>query len=132
MNRRFRQTFQEEKMNILRTINELNMSILHTFCLEGSKARSKRQAIISENHQTTGTVTAVKTCWWIKINTKPVRLHALDGVKFPHIIYFTYYAGGAAHEGSVCISYYSRCPSVGEAITVFFAKNDPAKYAVRL
>ena len=119
-------------MNILRTINELKMSILHTFCLESSKTRSKRQAIISENHQTTGTVTSVKTCWWIKINTKAVRLHGLDGAKFPHIIYFTYHVNGTAYQGCSCISYYSRCPGVGEAITVFYGINDPAKYAVRL
>ena len=28
--------------------------------------------------ETLGTVVSVKKQWWLKINTKPVRMHALD------------------------------------------------------
>ena len=35
--------------------------------------------------KTIGTVISVKKQWWLKVNTKPVRMHALDGATFPHI-----------------------------------------------
>ena len=44
--------------------------------------------------ETTGTVISVATQWWLKINTKPVRLHALDGAIFPYIIKVRYTADG--------------------------------------
>ena len=52
------------------------MGILHTLGLEDRK-------IISQGRETAGTVTRVKTCWWIKVNTKHVRMGPLDGAKFP-------------------------------------------------
>ena len=48
------------------------MGILHTLGLEDRK-------IISQGRETAGTVTRVKTCWWIKVNTKHVRMGSLDG-----------------------------------------------------
>ena len=33
-----------------------------------------------------GTVVSVKKQWWLKINTKAVRLGPLDGAIFPHVI----------------------------------------------
>ena len=33
-----------------------------------------------------GKITEVKTCHWLKVNTKATRTNALDGAKFPHII----------------------------------------------
>ena len=40
--------------------------------------------------QTEGTVTEVKTCYWFKVNTKPVLRNMFNGALFPHIIHFTY------------------------------------------
>lgn len=115
-------------MSILTALAEVKMSIFTTFHLgNGRKASAK---IISENNQTTGTITAVKTCWWIKINTKPFRRHMLDGAKFPHIIYFTYAVNGAAYQGSSCVDWQLRCPNKGETVTVFYNETDPAKCAV--
>ena len=36
--------------------------------------------------ETTGTVISVTKQWWLKVNRKPVRTHAMDGAAFPHII----------------------------------------------
>ena len=115
-------------MSILTALAEVRMSILSTFHLGNGKKISEK--IISENKKATGTITAVKTCWWIKINTKAARLHALDGAKFPHIIYFTYAVDGAAYQGSSCVDWNLRCPNKGEKVTVFYDKDDPARYAV--
>ena len=119
-------------MSTLTAFTEIKMSFLSTFGSEGRRRRQKSIAekIIAENHKTTGVITAVKTCWWIKINTKPFRRHALDGAKFPHIIYFTYTVNGAAYQGSICVDWYLRCPYKGETVTVFYKESDPAKYTV--
>ena len=89
------------------------MGILHTLGLEDRK-------IISQGRETAGTVTRVKTCWWIKVNTKHVRMGSLDGAKFPHIIYFTYSAGGVTYQGSRYVRYFLRCPVRGENLAVFY------------
>ena len=47
--------------------------------------------------ETTGTVISVKKQWWLKINTKSVRLHALDGAIFPHIIKVEYTVDGQTY-----------------------------------
>ena len=36
--------------------------------------------------ETIGTVLSVAKQWWLKVNTKPIRMGALDGATFPHII----------------------------------------------
>lgn len=119
-------------MGILDTFAEIKMSICDTFSIGSQRAAAERRNIISENTKTAGTVTAVKTCWWITINTKSVRCHALDGAAFPHIIYFTYSVHGIAYQGSHYIGYYLRCPHKNESITVFYRRTNPAQYAISL
>ena len=36
--------------------------------------------------ETIGTVLSVAKQWWLKVNTKPIRIGTLDGATFPHII----------------------------------------------
>ena len=50
-----------------------------------------------EELKTTGTVLAVRTQWWLKINTKPVRTGPLDGAIFPHIIKVQYTVNGKTY-----------------------------------
>ena len=38
--------------------------------------------------ETIGTVLSVAKQWWLKVNTKLIRMGALDGATFPHIIKF--------------------------------------------
>lgn len=82
--------------------------------------------------QTEGLVTAVKTCWWLKVNTKPVRRIPLDGAAFPHIIHFTYTVSGETYGGKRYVNWNKQCPQAGEKLTVYYEKKDPAKYAVFL
>ena len=119
-------------MGILNALAEVKMSFLTTFGPESYQRKQKSMAekMAVEGHKVTGSITEVKTCWWIKINTKAFRRHALDGGKFPHIIYFTYTVSGAAYRGSCCIDWHLRCPYKGEAVTVFYDKGNPAKYTV--
>ena len=44
--------------------------------------------------ETVGTVLSVAKQWWLKVNTKPIRMGALDGATFPHIIKVQYVVDG--------------------------------------
>ena len=80
--------------------------------------------------KTEGIVVDVKTCWWLKVNTKPVRQNMFDGALFPHIIHFTYTVGGQSYKGKRYVNWNKRCPEKGEKLTVYYEKDNPAKYAV--
>ena len=86
-----------------------------------------KKRIISENNTAIAKVTSVKTCWWIKINTKPIRTNTMDGAVFPHIIYFTYSVDNVEYNGRKFINYNLRCPNVDEEIIIFYDKNNPGK-----
>ena len=80
--------------------------------------------------QTEGTVTDVKTCWWLKVNTKPVRRNMFDGAFFPHIIHFSYCVNGQTYTGKRYVNWNKHCPVKGEKITVYYEAHSPDKYAV--
>ena len=80
--------------------------------------------------QTEGIITQVKTCWWLKVNTKPVRGNMFDGAVFPHMIHFTYTVNGQTHQGKRYVNWNKPCPQKGEKLTVYYEKGNPAKYAV--
>ncbi len=80
--------------------------------------------------QTEGVITEVKTCWWLKINTKAIRTSAMDGAKFPHIIHFTYSVAGREYQGKRYVSWQKDCPHKDEKLTVYYEPEDPARYAV--
>ena len=90
------------------------------------------EKIFAQNVSVIGHVTAVKKCWWLKVNTKPVRTSMWDGAKFPHIAEFTYEADGKAYTGRRWVSYEDVPPAVGKAVRVYYDSKDPRKYAVKL
>ena len=69
--------------------------------------------IVAKGHAVAGTVTNVKTCWWMKVNTKPVRANGMDGARFPHIVEFSYTVDGTAYSGSRYLDWTVRQPAVG-------------------
>jgi len=87
-----------------------------------------KSAIAGE--RTEGTVTQVKTCWWLKVNTKPARRNMFDGAVFPHIIHFTYSVDGQTYQGKRYVNWNKRCPQIGEKLMVYYEKEKPARYAV--
>jgi len=88
--------------------------------------------LISQGTAIRGNVVGVQKCWWIKINTKPIRSHALDGALFPHIITYEYDVSGNKYCGKQMISAYARCPQKYESIQVFYDPARPEKSAIRL
>ena len=88
--------------------------------------------IIKTGGKTSGKVTKVSTCWWPKINTKPVRKHMWDGAVYPHIIDFAYTVNGKEYTGRRYVSWEKTCPQMNETIQVYYDREDPAKYAVSI
>ena len=77
--------------------------------------------------KTEGCITEVKTCWWLKINTKPVRTHALDGAIFPYIIKVEYRVNGTTYFRRKWIGAGKPVPRVGETVTVVYPAAQPGK-----
>ena len=77
--------------------------------------------------ETMGTVLSVATQWWLKVNTKPVRKHALDGATFPHIIKVQYTVDGKTYIKRKWIGANSQPPVAGSSVTVLYYGNNPNK-----
>ena len=86
--------------------------------------------ILTGGYCVDGKVTEVKTCHWLKVNTKSARTNALDGARFPHIIHFTYTVDNKVYHGIRFVNWNIRCPVKSETITVYYDAENPAKYAV--
>lgn len=63
-----------------------------------------------------GTVISVKRQWWLKINTKPVRMHAMDGATFPYIIKVQYTVNGKNYVKRKWIGAGCHVPNVGSSL----------------
>ncbi len=86
--------------------------------------------LMREGLPATGQVTEVKRCWWLKINTKPVRKDMWDGAIFPHHVFYRYQADGKEYEGSRIISAYAVPPKKGDTIFLYRHKSKPERSAM--
>ena len=80
--------------------------------------------------QTTGTVISVKKQWWLKVNAKRVRLHAMDGAMFPHIVKVEYTVEGHTYTKRKWIGAGYPPPSVGSSVAVLYDGNKPSRAKV--
>ncbi|MBQ4264177.1 MAG: sugar ABC transporter permease [Clostridia bacterium] len=79
------------------------------------------------DQQTTGIVIAAARQWWLKVNTKPFRMHALDGAIFPYIIKVRYTVDGREYIKRRWIHAGSPVPAVGACVTVIYCEDKPSK-----
>lgn len=79
---------------------------------------------------TTGTVISVKKQWWLKVNTKPERMHTLDGATFPHIITVKYSVDGQEYTKRKWIKAREIPPALDTEVTVIYDENKPSKSKV--
>lgn len=79
-------------------------------------------------NKTIGTILSVKKQWWLKVNTKPVRMHALDGAIFPHIVTVKYSAHGNEIIKKKWLKASVTAPSVNQQITVIYREDKPTKF----
>lgn len=77
--------------------------------------------------QITGTVVAATKQWWMKVNRKPVRMHAQDGAEFPYIIKIKYTVDGKAYTKRKWISAGESVPHVGDNVQVIYNSDKPSK-----
>lgn len=77
--------------------------------------------------QTKGTVVSVKKQWWLKVNTKAVRLGPLDGAIFPHIIKVSYWVEGIEYFKRKWIGAGKAVPAVESTVTVIYNAENPKK-----
>lgn len=92
--------------------------------------KSRNQKIVAQNNCIEGTVTDLKKCWWLKINTKPVRSHSLDGAVFPYTVHFKYNVNGTEYKGKKFIGLNTRGLNAGGKLTVYYDGSHPSKHAV--
>ncbi len=77
--------------------------------------------------ETIGTVLSVSKQWWFKVNTKPIRMGALNGASFPHIIKVQYAVDGSIYTKRKWIGAGKPVPAVGSKVTVLYCGNKPGK-----
>ena len=77
--------------------------------------------------ETIGTVRSVAKQWWLKVNTKPIRMGTLDGATFPHIIKVQYAVDGNTYIKRKWLGARNAVPAVGSKLTVLYCANKPSK-----
>lgn len=82
------------------------------------------------NMETVGTVISVAKQWWLKVSTKPIRMHALDGATFPHIIKVQYVVGEVTYVKRKWIGAGKTVPAIGSKLTVCYCSDKPSKAKV--
>ena len=77
--------------------------------------------------ETKGTVVSISKQWWLKVNTKPIRTHALDGAEFPHIIKVKYTVDGKDYFKKKWINAGYALPEPESTVTVAYCVDKPQK-----
>ena len=77
-----------------------------------------------------GTVVSVKKQWWLKVNTKSIRMGALDGAKFPHVIKVAYDVDGKTYFKRKWLWINMPVPAVNDTVLVRFDDQNPKKAKV--
>jgi len=80
--------------------------------------------------KTMGKVVDAKKQWWLKINTKPVRMHMWDGAIFPYIIKVRYTVDGRDYVKRKWIRAGHPVPEAGGNATVIYCEDAPAKATI--
>lgn len=82
--------------------------------------------------KTTGTIVSAKLCWWFKINTRPVRVRALDGAAFPQIIKIRYSVDGQEYVRRKFLRPTSAPLSAGATVKVFYQEINPKEFRIEI
>ena len=82
--------------------------------------------------ETYGIVIKVAKQWWLKVNTKAVRMHALDGATFPHIIKVAYQVDGAEYTTRKWLSAGASVPAEQSRVKVVYDAEKPSKARIEI
>ena len=92
----------------------------------------RKQGVCAVEKQTMGTIVSAAKQWWLKVNNKPMRTHALDGAVFPYIIKVKYTVDGKDFTCRKWINAGNRTPAQGSAVKVFYEEDRPAKARIAI
>ena len=79
---------------------------------------------------TSGTVITAKKQWWLKVNTKAIRIHPLDGAVFPYVITVQYRVNGLEYKRKKWIRAGATVPALGSTVTVLYSEEKPGRAKV--
>jgi len=82
--------------------------------------------------RTVGAVLSVRTQWWLKVNTKPVKTHMMDGATFPHIVKVKYTVGNLEFVRRKWLWAGMRYPQMGDRVTVIYREDKPTKFRLEI
>ena len=82
------------------------------------------------DRETTGTVLSVTKQWWLKVNSKPVRVIGTDGAIYPYIVKVTYHVNGKDYRKRKWVWAGNPVLGVGSSIKVTYDENRPSKAKV--
>ena len=82
--------------------------------------------------ETKGTVIAVRKQWWLKVNTKPLRMGTFDGAVFPHILKVRYTVDGIEYIKRQWVGAGLMVPEIGSTLTVIYREDKPGKAKIHL
>lgn len=77
--------------------------------------------------ETNGKVISVSRQWWLKVNTKPIRLSGFDGAIYPYIIKVAYSVDGKEYFKRKWYSAGINHPEIGDPVKVSYDENKPNK-----
>ena len=80
--------------------------------------------------KTIGTVLSVRKQWWLKVNTKPIRMGASDGARFPHVVKIRYTVDGNEMIKRKWIGAYLTPPQVNASVTVIYREDKPTSVRI--
>ena len=82
--------------------------------------------------ETIGTIISAAKQWWLKVNTKAVRMGALDGATFPYVVKVCYTVEGEEYTCHKWIAPTAHPPLVGSAVRIFYCEDKPKKARVEI
>lgn len=77
--------------------------------------------------ETIGIVISTAKQWWLKVNTKFIRMGASDGAIFPYIIKVQYVVNGTTYTKRKWIGAGKAVPAVGSKLTILYCSSKPSK-----
>lgn len=92
----------------------------------------EKRKVIKMEKETIGTIISVTKQWWLKVNRKSVRIHAMDGADFPYIIKIKYTIEGKDYICRKCIGAGKKIPDKGATLKVIYREDRPSKVRIEL
>lgn len=80
--------------------------------------------------KTTGIVTKVSRQWWLKRNSKPLRITGADGAEYPHIIRVSYSVDGREYTRRKWLPAGAAAVAPGARVDVVYRADAPAKATI--